>query len=136
MLVKDWMTKEVITVNVNNSMYDAVKRIKENNIHRLPVMKNGNLVGIVTDRDLKRASASEATSLDIHELLYLLSKITIEEIMTKDPIAMKRKIAKNWLNSLRVSCQSVMSRKLSDRASVIPFKSNVNVFGDNMLTCA
>ncbi len=39
MLVKDWMTKELITVNVNDSMYDATKRIKENKIHRLPVMK-------------------------------------------------------------------------------------------------
>ena len=60
--------------------------MKENNIQHLPVMKNGDLVGIVTDRDLKRASASDATSLESHELFYLLSKITMEEIMTKDPI--------------------------------------------------
>ncbi len=52
----------------------------------LPVMEKGKLVGIVTDRDLKRASASDATSLEIHELLYLISKIKIKEIMTENPI--------------------------------------------------
>jgi len=52
----------------------------------LPVMEKDKLVGIITDRDLKRASASDATSLDIHELIYLLSDIKIKQIMTKDPI--------------------------------------------------
>jgi acetoin utilization protein AcuB len=49
-------------------------------------LKNGKLVGIITDRDLKRASASDATTLEIHELVYLLSKIKVKEIMTKAPI--------------------------------------------------
>ena len=52
----------------------------------LPVMKKGRLVGIVTDRDLKKASASDATTLEVHELLYLLTEIKIKDIMTKDPI--------------------------------------------------
>lgn len=86
MLVKNWMSKNVITVDINESLIDAVKLLKHNDIGRLPVMKKGEMVGIVTDRDVKRASASDAVSLEIHELLYLLSKIKIEEIMTKDPI--------------------------------------------------
>ena len=86
MLVQNWMSKEVITVNVNDSMQDATRLLKENDIRMLPVMKNGKLVGIVTDRDLKRASASDATTLEIHELLYLISNIKINELMTKDPI--------------------------------------------------
>jgi acetoin utilization protein AcuB len=49
-------------------------------------MKKNRLVGIVTDRDLKKASASDATLLDVHELLYLLTKIRVKDIMTKDPI--------------------------------------------------
>jgi acetoin utilization protein AcuB len=52
----------------------------------LPVTKKDQLVGIVTDRDLKQASASDANTLDIHELLYLISKIKVKDIMTKDPI--------------------------------------------------
>jgi len=86
MLVKNWMSKDVITVDVNDSMYHAAKLLKENNIRGLPVMKNGNLVGVVTDRDLKRASASDANTLDIHELLFLIEKIKVKKVMTKDPI--------------------------------------------------
>jgi acetoin utilization protein AcuB len=86
MLVKNWMSKNVITVDVDDSMHDAMKRMKQNDIRMLPVLKKGKLVGVVTDRDLKRASASDATTLDVHELLYLVSKIKVQNIMTKDPI--------------------------------------------------
>jgi len=86
MLVKDWMSKNVIIMDENDSMFDATKIMREKNIRMLPVVKKGSLAGIVTDRDLKRASASDATTLEIHELIYLLSKIKLKEIMTKDPI--------------------------------------------------
>jgi acetoin utilization protein AcuB len=86
MLVKYWMSKPVITIDINNSMNDAINLLKKHNIRTLPVMKNDKLVGIVTDRDLKKASASDATSLEIHELLYLISSIKIKDIMTKNPI--------------------------------------------------
>ena len=86
MLVKNWMSKPAITIDADASMHDAIKLLKDHNIKMLPVMEKGNLVGIVTDRDIKRASASDATSLEIHELLYLISKIKIREIMTKNPI--------------------------------------------------
>ena len=86
MLVKNWLSKNVVTVDVGDSMHDAMKRMKENDIRMLPVLKKGKLVGVVTDRDLKRASASDATPLDVHELLYLVSKIKVQNIMTKNPI--------------------------------------------------
>lgn len=86
MLVRNWMSQMVITVDVNDSMMDATKKLKEHDIRMLPVMKKGKLVGIVTDRDLKRASASDATTLEVHELLYLLSEIKVKELMSKDPI--------------------------------------------------
>jgi acetoin utilization protein AcuB len=86
MLVKNWMSKPAITIDADASMHDAIKLLKDHNIKMLPVMEKGSLVGIVTDRDIKRASASDATSLEIHELLYLISKIKIREIMTKNPI--------------------------------------------------
>ena len=86
MLVENWMDKSVITVNANDSMLDAINLLKQNDIRMLPVMKKDKLVGIITDRDLKRASASDATTLEVHELLFLLSKIKAEEIMSKDPI--------------------------------------------------
>ncbi|MCJ7682916.1 MAG: CBS domain-containing protein, partial [Desulfobacteraceae bacterium] len=86
MLVRNWMTQNVIMVDANDSVVDATKKLKENDIRMLPVTKKGELVGIVTDRDLKRASASDATTLEVHELLYLIYKIKVKEIMTKNPI--------------------------------------------------
>jgi acetoin utilization protein AcuB len=86
MLVQNWMSKNVITIEVDKSMEDAIKLLKKHDIKMLPVMKKGKLTGIVTDRDLKRAQASDATTLDIHELLYLLSTIKIGHVMSKNPI--------------------------------------------------
>ena len=86
MLVTNWMSKNIITVDENDSMHGAMKLLKEHDIRMLPVMKKGKLVGIVTDRDLKRASASDATTLEIHELFYLLTRIKVKNIMTKEVI--------------------------------------------------
>jgi acetoin utilization protein AcuB len=86
MLVKNWMSKNVVSIDVNDSMQDAIQLLKKHGIRMLPVMRKGKLVGIVTDRDLKKASASDATTLDVHELLYLLTKIRVKDIMTKDPV--------------------------------------------------
>jgi acetoin utilization protein AcuB len=87
MLVTNWMSKNAITVNEDDSMQDAMKLMKQHTIRMLPVLKDGRLVGVVTDRDLKRASASDATTLDVHEMLYLISKIKVKSIMSKNPIS-------------------------------------------------
>lgn len=86
MLVKNWMSKVVITVEEKDSMQDAIKLLKKHDIRMLPVVREGKLVGVVTDRDLKKASASDATTLEIHELIFLISEIKIKDIMTKDPV--------------------------------------------------
>ena len=86
MLVKNWMSKPVITVDVNSSMQEASRLLEKHHFRMLPVMNQENLVGIITDRDLKRSSASDATSLEKHELLYILLKIKVQDIMTKNPI--------------------------------------------------
>ena len=86
MLVANWMSKNIITVDQKDSMQDAMDLLKKNDIRMLPVMKKGKLVGIITDRDLKKASASDATTLEIHEMLYLLTKIRVRDIMTKEVI--------------------------------------------------
>jgi acetoin utilization protein AcuB len=86
MLVKNWMSKKPVTIDVNASMQDAIKLMKQENIKLLPVVQGDKLVGVVTDRDLKKASASDATSLDVHELLYLIMKIKVKDIMVKNPV--------------------------------------------------
>src|SRR5271169_3910571 len=86
MLVRNWMSKNLVTIEEEDSMQHALTLMKERQIRMLPVLKKGKLVGVVSDSDLKRASASDATLLDIHELLYLISKIKVHDIMTGNPI--------------------------------------------------
>jgi acetoin utilization protein AcuB len=80
------MTKNPITVDSNTYVLEAQKIMRENNIRRLPVVDKGKLVGIITQHDLLMASPSPATSLSIHELNYLLSKMKVKEIMKKNPV--------------------------------------------------
>jgi len=89
MLVKNWMSKEVITVDAEDSMQNAIFILQEQKIKILPVMKQGNLEGIITDRDLKKASPSDATTLDMHELMYLISKVRVGDIMKKEVITIQ-----------------------------------------------
>lgn len=86
MLVRDWMSRPVVTVDASDSMETAMRLLKEHRIRMLPVLKNGKLKGILTDRDLKRTSASDATTLEVHELLYIISTLKVEDIMTPNPI--------------------------------------------------
>ncbi len=86
MLVKDWMSKDPITITDDTSMMKAIHLMKQNRFRRLPVLQEGRLVGIVSDRDLKEASPSKATTLDVHELYYLLAELQVKDIMSRDPV--------------------------------------------------
>jgi len=86
MRVRDFMKKEVITVEPQTVILDAMDIMKKNKIKHLPVTQDGKFKGFVTRGMLRDASPSEATSLDIHEVTYLISKLTIEKIMLKKPI--------------------------------------------------
>ncbi len=83
MLVGVRMSKPVITVPADMPIVEALNLMKTKHIRRAPVVEKDKLVGIVSDKDLLNASPSQATSLSIWELNYLLSKITIKEVMTK-----------------------------------------------------
>ena len=87
MLIREWMTRNVISVTPETSMFKASRLMKENNIRRLPVMgADGKLIGIISDRDIRTASPSKATTLDMHELYYLLSEVKVKDIMTRQPV--------------------------------------------------
>jgi acetoin utilization protein AcuB len=85
-LVRDWMSREVVTAGPDTTVLQAGQIMIERSIRRLPVVENGQLAGIVTYGDVRGARASSATGLDIWELSYLLSRLTIREIMTPNPI--------------------------------------------------
>jgi acetoin utilization protein AcuB len=86
MLVVNWMCQPAITINADDVVADAVTLLQKHEIHMLPVMQKGKLVGIVTDGDIKRASPSDVVSESRIQDSDLLAGIIIKEIMTPDPV--------------------------------------------------
>ena len=83
MPVQDWMSKDLVTIDADTSIMKASRVMEQNEIQHLPVLSQGRLVGIVSDRDLKEATPSKATTLDIHEMYHLLDTITVKSLMPK-----------------------------------------------------
>lgn len=86
MLIGERMSHPVITITPDIPIIDALNLLRREKIRRAPVIKDGRLVGIVSSHDLLNASPSQATSLSIWEMNYLLSKITVAEVMTQNVI--------------------------------------------------
>jgi acetoin utilization protein AcuB len=87
MLVEERMTRNPITVRIDTPVAEAQSIMRREKIHHLPILDNADrLVGIVAEKDLLYASPSPATSLSVYEISYLLAKLTVEKVMTKDPI--------------------------------------------------
>lgn len=82
MFVRSRMTPDPVTVSPEQSIFEALRIMRDNSVRRLPVVRNGKLVGIVTELDLLRVSPSEATSLSVWEMNYVLSKMRVKDVMT------------------------------------------------------
>ena len=83
MLVKDIMTPHVYTINQNQTLLELQGLMSDDNLRRVPVLNDaGQVVGIITDRDVKLASPSEASTLSRYEASYLLSRIKVKDVMT------------------------------------------------------
>jgi acetoin utilization protein AcuB len=83
MFVGERMSHPVISVTPETPVHDALALFKKEKIRRAPVMKNGKLLGIISERDLLNASPSPVTSLSVWEMNYLMSKVTVKNVMTK-----------------------------------------------------
>jgi len=86
MRVAQWMKKDPITISPETGVWEAARLLRQYRIRHLPVVKRGKLVGIVTDRDVKRVLPSPATSLSVYEVSYLLDRLEVKEVMTKEVI--------------------------------------------------
>lgn len=86
MYVKNRMTKSPYTISANASITDAVALMREKNLKRIPVVDSDKVVGILTQNDVQKVSPTKATSLSIFEINYLLSKTSVKDAMTKNPI--------------------------------------------------
>jgi len=86
MIVARRMKRNPVFVDEGDSMKKAMDLLKEHEIRHLPVLKDGEkLVGILSERDIKQASPSPATALEIREIYYLLDKVKVKQIMTRRP---------------------------------------------------
>ncbi len=119
-LVKDWMTKNVITVRPDTTLPEAHRLMKDHNIRRLPVVnEEGKLIGIVTLGDVREAEPSQATTLSIWELNYLLSNLRIKEIMTPNPITISQE------NTIADAARLMLENKIS----ALPVMDNGKLVG-------
>jgi CBS domain-containing protein len=106
-LVRDWMTRKVITISPETSLAEAHKLIMEKRVRRLPVVDHDRVVGIVTLGDVRGAEPSQASSLSIWEMNDLLAKLKIVEIMTHDPATIQQNV------SIGEAAQIMLDKKFS-----------------------
>ncbi|MDY6398023.1 MAG: CBS and ACT domain-containing protein [Treponema sp.] len=91
MIVRDFMTKNPIYTNPKELIANVKSTMDREQITKVPVLDDsGKLIGVITKTDLKKTMPSNATTLDIYELSYLLSKITVEKVMKKQPITIQK----------------------------------------------
>jgi acetoin utilization protein AcuB len=112
MLIRHIMSSPVVTITTDTPVLEAAKLMKEKNIERLPVVDRGKLKGVVTKDRVLRASPSMATSLSLHELHYLVAKLTVKEIMERDVVTVSPdttvETAVNLAQTKRVGCTPVV----------------------------
>ena len=90
MPVQNWMTTDVVSVTPETSLLKVGKLMKDHHVRHLPVLDDaGRVVGIISDRDVRDASPSKATTLDMYEMHYLLAELKAKNIMTAKPITVK-----------------------------------------------
>jgi acetoin utilization protein AcuB len=91
MQIKDYMHTTLITITPDELVSTAHQRMRGNNLRHLPVVTEADkLVGVITDRDIRQASASDDPHLAAYELTYLLEKLTVKEVMTRQVVTVQR----------------------------------------------
>ncbi|MER0123615.1 CBS domain-containing protein [Streptococcus sp. ZJ93] len=90
MAVKDFMTRKVVYISPDTTIAHAAELMREQAIHRLPVIEDDRLVGLVTEGTIAEASPSKATSLSIYEMNYLLNKTKVRDVMIRDVITVSK----------------------------------------------
>jgi acetoin utilization protein AcuB len=91
MLVEDAMTGAVVTLSPEETLGDAINLLRSKRIRHLPVVEESRLVGIVTDRDVKRATPSVLSGVAKEEYDAALGRIKVAQFMTREPITVTRK---------------------------------------------
>ncbi|XHV83791.1 CBS domain-containing protein [Streptococcus dysgalactiae subsp. equisimilis] len=119
MSVKDYMTKEVISISPEESVAHAADLMRDKRLRRLPVIEKGQLVGLVTEGTMADASPSKATSLSIYEMNYLLNKTKIRDIMIRQVVTVEPD----------ASLEDAIYEMMTYKVGVLPVVQNNQVVG-------
>lgn len=93
MLVKYWMSKDVITIDVDSPIKDAINLLEEHGFHILPVLDQGALVGVVTDQDIKQAKLAAASTVSRSEMPSVFDNLRVRSLMKEDVITVHRNLS-------------------------------------------
>lgn len=119
MSVKDFMTRKVVYISPDTTIAHAADIMREQDLHRLPVIENDKLVGLVTEGTIAEASPSKATSLSIYEMNYLLNKTKVKDVMIKDVITV----------SGYASLEDAVYLMYKNKVGILPVVDNEQLYG-------
>ena len=119
MAVKDFMTRKVVYISPNTTIAHAADMMREQKLHRLPVIENDQLVGLVTEGTIAEASPSKATSLSIYEMNYLLNKTKVGDVMIRDVVTI----------SQFASLEDATYLMLKNKIGILPVVDNEQLYG-------
>ena len=119
MAVKDFMTRKVVYISPNTTIAHAADMMREQKLHRLPVIENDQLVGLVTEGTIAEASPSKATSLSIYEMNYLLNKTKVGDVMLRDVVTI----------SQFASLEDATYLMLKNKIGILPVVDNEQLYG-------
>ena len=119
MAVKDFMTRKVVYISPDTTVAHAADLMREQGLHRLPVIENDQLVGLVTEGTIAEASPSKATSLSIYEMNYLLNKTKVKDVMIHDVVTI----------SQYASLEDATYLMLKNKVGILPVVDNEQVYG-------
>ena len=124
-LVKDWMSREVITVSPDASLPEVSGLLTEHRIRRLPVVDNGRLLGIVTFGDVRAARPSSVNTLDVAEMNYLLAQIKVRAFMSEHPVTIEPEA------TIGAAAQVMLQKSISGLPVVTPAGALVGIITES-----
>ena len=135
MNVREQMSRPVISVSPSTSIAAAMKLIRERNIRRLPVIADGALVGIVSERDLLRAMPSPATILSVWEVPELIERMTVHDVMARPVVVVHPD------TPIQEAAQLMVDRKMGglpvvDDGQVVGMITETDIFRVFVTLCA
>lgn len=136
MYVKDWMTKNPVVLSADDSIMDAFNEMKKGNFHRIPIVKDGKIIGIITETTLADYTPSKATTLSVYEINSLIQKTKCGDVMVKDvvtiePEALLEEAADKMMVN-NVSCLPVIDKDTKNLVGIITQKIIFGAFVDLM----